>query len=87
MLAIGNVDAYASSNNTSPYVTVLSTAGNAWDGSYTYFHLQGGATNSITRTQQFTVGSAGTYTYYLRGYGNTSMDFWRPQLTLLYVPD
>ncbi|MBN1770246.1 MAG: hypothetical protein JXB32_03200 [Deltaproteobacteria bacterium] len=47
-------------------------------------------TNSVSGTGRFTVSGAGSYTYYLNGYKNSStntIDFWYANLSAVYVPN
>lgn len=95
LLAISNVDAYCAAA-TCP-------AGNpAADGTlwlslvdtetvppadYEYFFLSPNVTSTVSRTQDFAITAAGTYTVYMRGFNTThSFSFYRPSVTLVFLP-
>jgi hypothetical protein len=69
-------------------VTIASSStASAGTGNYSFFWLYGDTTNSVTRQAVFSVSTAGTYTYYVRGAANDDdVGFYRRQLTLMYIP-
>lgn len=96
LLAIGTSDVYCTTsqcptNGTPPaegymWITSVDNLGvPATD--HDYFHLVPSVTESLTRSMAFTLDTAGTRTYYLRGQDDAgAFTFYRPSLTLVFVP-
>lgn len=101
IVAMGATDAFCStaggtdhdcdsSGQTPGHVRVVdtSTGGVTTGDGRSYFWLADDTTEAVHRSNVFTVGSAGTYTYYLRGVADFGeIGFWRNQLTLVYLAD
>jgi len=99
IIAIANVDVYcnagciANGDFVSTYVT-LSTSPTAspTSGSHAFMYVNYLNTNSFSRTAVFNVTAAGSTTVYLRGTKSTlgvgtEVGFYRPQITLVFIPN
>ena len=93
IIAIGTADAYCNDCTLTDltadgYFGITSSAGGI-PSQHSFFRLHFGTTNTVTRTYQRNVSSAGTYTLYLRGRAatNDQVGFYRRQIQLFYIPN
>ncbi len=96
VIALGTADVYcsttgapacATSGPSSGFLAVTADANSDPQTAETsYFSLTNDSTESVTRSNVFTVSAAGSYTYYLRTRSlNGTLGYFRGQLTLIYL--
>lgn len=94
VVVIGSAETFCYSNgvptcgeSNAGYLYIDNSVDPANSGGYSYFWLAPDTTNSVTRVAVVEAATAGTYSAYLRGSaGDGSIGFYRPELTLIFLP-